>query len=139
MTCLRTLSRRYGGGLRITKFLSRCALADLPVSESDSPEDISGQWRQLNEKLQEEGSVLLYHLENHYSPIFGSREWGFVGSVKENKTEREILVRQILVGKPGQRPNRWIDWDDVRGCLLGWKGYGVVLVTKVDVAGGADQ
>jgi hypothetical protein len=37
-------------------------------------------------------------------------------------------VRQVLVGKPGQRPNRWIAWEDVRECLLGWKGYAIIAV-----------
>ena len=50
-----------------------------------------------------------------------------------------MTVRQVLVGKPGQQPNRWVPWDDVRSCLLGWKGYAIMvaqLMTPGTVAAG---
>jgi hypothetical protein len=73
--------------------------------------------------------VLLYHLENHYSIIFAAREWQCGGNAADG-VAGAFDVRQVLVGKPGQQPNRWIAFVDVRGCLLGWHGYAVVCIHR---------
>ena len=32
-------------------------------------------------------------------------------------------VREILTAKPGQRPSKWMEWEDLRKMMLGWVGY----------------
>ena len=31
--------------------------------------------------------------------------------------------REILTAKPGQRPCRWVSWDEMRKWLVQWHGY----------------
>lgn len=110
------------------KLLARTQ-AETLVAAIDSVEDIETQWVQLTNHLQAPDTAMIYHLENHYSVIYAMREWNMVGSVRDG-VQAETRVRQILVGKPGQAPNKWIDLEDVRVCLLGWKGYGIVAVQR---------
>ena len=48
----------------------------------------------------------------------------------KNDLQAAVQRRQLLTGRPGQRPNRWVAWEDVRSCLLGWKGYNVIEVSQ---------
>lgn len=110
------------------KLLARTR-AEILVASTDSIEAIESQWEELTRYLQAPDTALIYHLENHYSVIYAMREWSMVGNVNDG-VQAESRVKQILVGKPGQAPNKWIDWEDVRACLLGWKGYGIVSVQR---------
>jgi hypothetical protein len=36
--------------------------------------------------------------------------------------------RQVLTARRAQRPSAWIDFDEVRGTLLGWTGYKILAL-----------
>lgn len=131
MASLVTLARQHNVELQVRKLLARTR-AEILVASADSNEVVKSQWAELTRRLQKPDTALIYHLENHYSVIYAIREWNMMGNVTDG-VQAETRVRQILVGKPGQAPNRWIDWEDVRACLLGWKGYGIVSVQRETV------
>lgn len=124
MAALRTLSKKHNQDLKVWKILARTH-AEMLVTPSDSEQLVGDQWERMCTHLEARDTAMIYHLENHYSIIYAMREWDTHGNVRDGVQCRS-RVRQILVGKPGQAPNTWIDWEDVRACLLGWKGYGVV-------------
>ena len=41
-----------------------------------------------------------------------------------------IVVRQLLTARKGQRPNVWIDFNEARDIMLGWEGYKMMLVKR---------
>jgi hypothetical protein len=132
IAALRCLAKRHCVSFRAWKLVARTQ-AEMLVSATDSAADIERQWVRLTNHLQAPDTAMIYHLENHYSVIYAAREWQTVCNVRDG-VQGENSVRQILVGKPGQAPSKWIDWEDVRACLLGWKGYGIVGVQR-----GADK
>ena len=69
----------------------------------------------------------IYHLENHYSLIYGARWW-----VAEAGYGGRRTVRQVLVAKPGQKPCYWVDFAWLRSNALAWKGYCVVGISRLD-------
>ena len=50
------------------------------------------------------------------------------GALAEARDGAPKLVRQVLSAKPGQRPSRWMQWEDLRKQMLGWAGYKVLAV-----------
>jgi len=44
----------------------------------------------------------------------------------EEEGERQ---RQIFTTRRGQRPNTWIDFDEVRDIVIKWEGYKILQVT----------
>ena len=96
------------------------------LSMSDTKEATLVQWEALVAIVKSENSVLIYHLENHYSMIYATREWDADAGYGGKRT-----VRQILVAKPGQQPCSWLDFETVRGTLKGWVGYSILGI-KVD-------
>lgn len=128
MAALRSLANKYNKPLKVWKIFAR-SRAETIVSARDSADSINEQWALLCSYLQVSDTALIFHLENHYSVIYGIREWKMLANVRDG-VQRETSVQQILVGKPGQSPNRWIDWEDVRASLLGWQGYGIVAVQR---------
>lgn len=129
IAALHTLAHRHSVSLVATRLLSRSAGARQRVRADDDAATISGQWAAIRSAFEDSNTVLLYHLENHYSLVYALREWAFVGSVVDGE-ERLRLVRQLLVAKPGQSPNRWLALEDVRACVLGWSGYALLQVVR---------
>ena len=129
IAALVTLGRRYSVPLIATKCLAAGPRATHPVRAVDDAATCAAQWAALLARLRSPDTVLLYHLENHYSVVYGAREWEEVGNVRDGVRAAQ-RVRQLLVGKPGQKPNRWVAFEDVRECVLGWQGYAVIEVTR---------
>lgn len=75
---------------------------EVPLSIRDTDEIIQQQWDSLKSNFMHEGSVLLFHLKNHYALIFAVREW-----VLDIANESPQIVRQILTARKGQRPGAW--------------------------------
>ena len=40
------------------------------------------------------------------------------------------LVREVLTARRGQRPSEWVTWEEARGAILGWAGYGIMAVQR---------
>ena len=53
--------------------------------------------------------------------FYALREWSEPAA--EEGSGRMRRVRQVLSAKPGQRPSKWLEWDDLRKQMLGWAGY----------------
>lgn len=135
MAALRTLARQHGQPLTVCKLLARRG-ADICVAAADDEAAQAAQWAALLSHLKSPTAALIFHLENHYSVVYGARTWetvrrrGGIGSAACGEPRRGVLVRQVLVGKPGQQPSRWVPWEDVRACLLAWPGYAVMVVRR---------
>lgn len=133
MAALRTLARQHTQPLTVRKLLARSG-ADACVTAADDAATQATQWAVLLSHLKSPTASLIFHLENHYSVIYGARAWETVrrpGGAGHGEPRRGVLVRQVLVGKPGQQPSRWVPWEDVRACLLGWQGYAVIVVQQL--------
>ena len=98
---------------------------DVSLSQSDDEKLIEMQWSALRAAFMQEGQVLLFHLKNHYALIFALREW--------RKSSDGTWVHQILTARKGQRPSAWIDFDEARRTMLGWDGYKIMAISKVDL------
>uniref|UniRef100_A0A061REP7 Uncharacterized protein n=1 Tax=Tetraselmis sp. GSL018 TaxID=582737 RepID=A0A061REP7_9CHLO len=98
----------------------------IQISDNDSNEKVEKQWTSLLRVLNSPESCVIYHLENHYSLVYGVREWtvdvGYAGSRN---------IRQVLLARPGQRPCTWIDFETVRQTMLRWGGYCMVGITAL--------
>eukprot|EP01062_Namystynia_karyoxenos_P022278 TRINITY_DN18534_c0_g1_i2.p1 TRINITY_DN18534_c0_g1~~TRINITY_DN18534_c0_g1_i2.p1 ORF type:complete len:470 (+),score=168.87 TRINITY_DN18534_c0_g1_i2:81-1412(+) len=89
------------------------------VRDTDEEPVVAKQWRALWDAFSEEGSVLIFHLTNHYALIFALREWTEPGGRP---------VRQLLSARRGQRPAAWIDWADARAVMAKWAGYKIIQI-----------
>lgn len=146
MAALRTLANSHSQPLTARKLLARCG-ADSCVSTADDSATALAQWDTLLSYLKSPTAALIFHLENHYSLIYGARAWqalrtgGGAAAAAAAVARPGATVRQVLVGKPGQQPSRWIPWEDVRACLLQWKGYAVIVVQREmpEVASGGES
>lgn len=47
-----------------------------------------------------------------------------------NPKSRRINVRQVLTARKGQRPNAWVDFEEIRKVLLQWDGYKIIACKK---------
>lgn len=89
------------------------------VSKFDNAATITQQWEVLKAAWSAKRCVLLFHLTNHYALIYGWRD--YVGVDKQ-------VHRQILTARKGQRPTVWMDFEEVRGIMLGWTGYQLMCI-----------
>ena len=72
----------------------------------------------IKKSLKSPRRQLIFHLTNHYAPIYAARE--FLGP--ENRVRK-----QILTARNGQRPSAWLDWDtEVLEIIGGWPGYNII-------------
>eukprot|EP00035_Acanthoeca_spectabilis_P028796 m.472145 g.472145 ORF g.472145 m.472145 type:complete len:547 (+) comp32158_c0_seq1:210-1850(+) len=88
--------------------------AHIFVRRGDSAAAVDTQWRRLQRGLVDDSSVLIYHLENHYALVFGTREW--VGS-------DGTIQREILSATRAQRPTAWISFAEVRQSVIRTQGH----------------
>ncbi|CAE7343656.1 Aste57867_18254 [Symbiodinium microadriaticum] len=102
------------------------------VSKGDGDPEVRKQWSLLKQAFADPGSVLLFHLTNHYALIFAWREWMEPNAIEEIPLR---LRRQILTSRRGQRPSAWIDFEEVRKILLSWSGYHVLQLQREIRAG----
>lgn len=105
---------------------------DVSLSKRDSEEVIKSQWDMLKAHFSNPGTILLFHLKNHYAIIFAWREW----SVEESKVgpdntlvREQVVIRQILTARKGQRPTAWIDFTEARETMLNWVGYKIMAIS----------
>ena len=56
------------------------------------------------------------------------REWAEADPADAGAAPKR--VRQVLSSNPGQRPSKWLEWDDLRKQMLGWAGYKLMLLRK---------
>ena len=126
---IHTFARRHSVRMHARTFLSAHSDALHRVRASDEPAAVDAQWRALVATLRSPDAALLYHMENHYSLVYGAREWRGAGNVADG-VPGKACFRQVLVGKPGQQPSRWIAFEDVRACVLGWTGYAMLCIRR---------
>jgi hypothetical protein len=119
---LHTLARQHCVCIHAYRLLAQ-RQAQVKVLVQDTQEHVEAQWSAVCEAMSC-GHVLIYHLHNHYSLVYAAREW--------QSTERKArAVRQLLIARPGQAPNRWEDFDITQRTLLKWSGYGILCVQRV--------
>ena len=111
-------------GLDATRFLGLESETDAGVENviscKDGPEEREAQWELVKAAMQ--SSVLLFHLTNHYCPIYAWREIERDGEVE----------RELLTSRAGQRPTAWIRWDECLKIMRKWAGYKILrLVATV--------
>lgn len=129
MRAVAALGRRHGVCIEARKLLGRGPKCRFQVSVADDSDIVDAHWMALLAALRDPQRVLLYHLENHYSLVYAARSWAATRNVADGVAARKSVC-QILVGKPGQAPSRWIALEDVRACLLGWQGYAMMEVVR---------
>jgi len=96
----------------------------LQFSDKDMPDTVERQWKSLLGLIGKRDTCIMYHLENHYSLIYGAREWTVDAGYAGLRT-----VRQLLLARPGQRPCAWVDFDTARTTMMRWAGYCMVGVS----------
>jgi hypothetical protein len=127
-------SSGFTAALFMGKKLKGGRVVEYPVSGSDDKATITKQWSALCAAFQREDCILLYHLKNHYAPIYAVKEWS-ERDVSSGSTATSVTYRQVLTARKGQRPTTWIDFDEVRCTLLSWDGYKIMLLSRgADVA-----
>lgn len=103
------------------------------ISADDTEEMITEQWHHFKNIFENNDSVLVFHLKNHYAPIYATREW----SINNQITGELEIYREILTARRGQRPTAWINFNEVRSIILSWEGYKILGLSrkssKVDV------
>ena len=78
-------------------------------------------WNMLKKSLQDKNSQIIFHLTNHYAPVYAAREYMLHGK----------LQRQILTSYAGQKPSAWIHWTDALKIINKWAGYKFMIFELV--------
>lgn len=109
---------------KVSVFLGKQArgskAATVPLSQHDGASKVNQQWEALKTSFRLPQCALLFHLRNHYALIFAWREWSDDGST--------TLRRQVLTARKRQKPSAWIDFEEIRGTILGSTGYQILLL-----------
>ena len=98
------------------------SVAEIRLTDKDSEQTINDQWAMFREEFLSYNSAFLFHQINHYSLIYGMREW---------VDYRGRRHRQVLTAKRGQRPTAWLTYEEVRRILLSWHGYKIIKITRI--------
>eukprot|EP00941_MAST-03F_sp_MAST-3F-sp1_P000480 g480.t1 len=112
------------------------------VSKNDSKERKSYLWAQLRALFARPGSALVGHWKNHYALIFAMRQWEeTIEEVVEKKEEenpirhirrRRVIHREVLTARKGQRPQNWIDFNEIHDMMCRWFGHKIMLIVAND-------
>jgi len=109
-----------GAGISGQYLVSGYSKATAPIvlkkPKKSSKKTCAAEWKKLKCWLDHCSTGkcgVIYHLTNHYAPIYGYREFG--------------SRRQLLVPFAGQSPSAWQDFLSVRDVILSWKGYNMVV------------
>ena len=105
-------------GIHAARFMGVSSPKDAGVTEhvlssDDTVEEVNAQWQLLKDVFAT--NVLIFHLTNHYCPIYAWREIG--------------VERQVLTSRFGQRPREWLSWSECRQIMLKWFGYKIMRLT----------
>eukprot|EP01041_Mallomonas_annulata_P006953 gene6953-14114_t len=94
---------------------------DVPLllKDRESAEYIQKHWEALRTAFNTPGTILLFHLRNHYALIFALREW----------VSSSGYTRQLLTARRGQRPSAWIEFQEARETMYVWAGYKIIALT----------
>ena len=111
-------SRGSGGVARPRR--RGAGIATLALAPGDGEDEVAAQWAELRREFTRPKTAILFHLKNHYAMLFALREWV--------DTKTGTPVRQLLTARKGQRPTAWIDWQEARETMIGWKGYQMASV-----------
>jgi hypothetical protein len=127
-------SSGFTAALFMGKKLKGGRALEYPVSASDDKAMVAKQWSALCGAFQREDCILLYHLKNHYAPIYAVKEWterkGSSNGDSDTNIGGCVTHRQVLTARKGQRPTTWIEFDEVRSTLLTWDGYKIMILSR---------
>ncbi|CAJ1374696.1 unnamed protein product [Effrenium voratum] len=132
-TALLQLAQAREEQLKVSCLMARkgsMAQTAAPLTKADGAEAVHAQWAALKAAFGLPGGVLLFHLTNHYALVFAWREWLEDEADPAGSAGSAALRRQILTARRGQRPSAWMDFEEVREILLGWKGYALLHVKR---------
>eukprot|EP00929_Paragymnodinium_shiwhaense_P082068 TRINITY_DN43103_c0_g2_i1.p1 TRINITY_DN43103_c0_g2~~TRINITY_DN43103_c0_g2_i1.p1 ORF type:complete len:641 (+),score=107.54 TRINITY_DN43103_c0_g2_i1:90-2012(+) len=124
---------RGKGCVKTRTFLSSSTTSERSshtVGAADCYSAVLQQWALLKEAVSRPGSVLIFHLRNHYAPVYAWREW----LEEDSEVGLPVLRRQILTARRGQRPSAWLDFEEVRSTILSWTGYNLIQIWRSDMA-----
>eukprot|EP00466_Bigelowiella_natans_P011169 jgi/Bigna1/72017/fgenesh1_pg.18_\ len=73
--------------------------------------------------------VLIHHTKNHYSIIYGWREWKV-----QHGSKRGTTVRQCLTATFHQRPKSWMPWDNICDIVVKSKGFYCIMYVERQIS-----
>ena len=115
-----------GSMMQVKLFMGKSKLksskVEIVLKNSDDENTILKQWDALRSAFSHEGTVLLFHLKNHYALIFALREW-----TSQSSGERRL---EMLTARKGQRPTAWITFQEARQTMIGWEGYKILALSR---------
>ncbi|GAB5368830.1 hypothetical protein AAMO2058_001353400 [Amorphochlora amoebiformis] len=136
MRAARDIGKRQNARLRVGYWLGVSTKCEVQLSMSKDPTIQQASRSTAWEKLKiffgpwegirspEEGHrgvrphrVLIHHTTNHYSLVFGYREWKVEHGAKQG------IVRQCLTATFNQQPKSWMPWDSVCDIIIQSKGF----------------
>lgn len=91
------------------------------VSSKDSQSKIGEQWNLLFAALNDENTVLIFHLSNHFAPLYAARSY--------YDAESAEWSREVLTARKGQKPKSWLAFSEVRSQLLKWGGHAIMALS----------
>jgi hypothetical protein len=116
---LRTARKLGPKGLKATYVMGAGRACGLRVKRGASLRAKAELWRSLAARLVAPRTALIAHVSNHYCLVFAMREW----------RRGKVVRREVLVATPGQAPNTWLSYRDLRGMMLRWKGHVIMGLT----------
>mmetsp|Transcript_42570 Transcript_42570/g.68556 ORF Transcript_42570/g.68556 Transcript_42570/m.68556 type:complete len:396 (+) Transcript_42570:490-1677(+) len=114
---IEVISSKSGHNFECTYVLGQTSHDRVQIKSTDRISEIDAQWAYIASLFMKPKHVLIYHLKNHYAPIYAIRV------LSSGKCE-------ILTARKGQRPRHWISFQEVRSTILKWKGHRIILVAK---------
>ncbi|KAK9845306.1 hypothetical protein WJX81_003044 [Elliptochloris bilobata] len=89
--------------------------------DGNSAGEATSKWEALWAAIERSDTVLVFHLPDHYSLVHAARQFTLdLGGAGK----RELL--QLLVASPGQKPNTWLDWEEVRRIMMNNDDHAII-------------